>query len=132
MLFFALVKYHLPPFDKCPLHFLRKVLNGQKKVSQIAWSLQLLKRNKVVEMLIPRFKELSVENIWPLVKVAGDLNEYFLDYKSNQLLERSFMFSIWATLRYDAIKTMVENARRNRALEVQDKGDELVYVNKKL
>ena len=67
-----------------------------------------------------------------VIKVAEDLNEYFPDYKPNQVPKRSFMFSIWATLRYDALKTMDENARRNRMLEVQDKGDELVYVNKKL
>ena len=27
---------------------------------------------------------------------------------------------------------MVENARRNRAVEVKDKGNELVYINKEL
>ena len=94
--------------------------------------LQLLKRNKVIEILIPRFKELSVENIWPLVKDAEDLNEYFPDYNPNQLPERSYMFSIWATLRYEELKIMVENARRNRALEVKDEGNELVYINKEL
>ena len=83
-------------------------------------------------MLIPRFKKLSEENIWPLVKDAEDLNEYFSDYNPNQLPERSYMFSIWATLRYEKLKIMVENANRNRALEVKDEGNELVYINKEL
>ena len=83
-------------------------------------------------MLIPRFKELSVENIWPFIKGADDLYEYFPDYNQNQLPDRSFMYTILATFRYEQLKTMVENSRKNRALENQNEGDELVYVDKEI
>ena len=51
------------------------------------------------------------------------------DNNWNHLPERSYKFSIWATFRYEELKIIVENARRNRALEIKDEGDEL-FLNK--
>ena len=40
------------------------------------------------------------------------------------------MFKTWATFKYEELKIMIENIRRNRALEIKYEGDELVYINK--
>ena len=92
----------------------------------------MIKKGKIIEIVVPRFKELSVKYIWPLVKEVNDLLEYFPDYKPKQYPDRSFMYSILATLRFDQVKSMVENARKNRALENKRDEDELVYINKEL
>ena len=36
-----LVQYWMPPFDKWPMHFLRKVLSGEKGVSYLLYNFKL-------------------------------------------------------------------------------------------
>ena len=54
----------------------------------------MLKQNEITNIEIPKYEEFSVHKIWPLVKDALDLFEYFPNYSSKQIPDRHFMFSI--------------------------------------
>ena len=79
-------------------------------------------------MIIPRYNELKVINIWPLVREVNELMSYFPDYEQKQLPDRKFMFSILGTLRPDELKAMVEGARKSRALKEEKPDDDFVYI----
>ena len=82
----------------------------------------------MVELSIPKFRELAVEKIWPMIKEVPDLIIYFPDYKANQKPERKYMFQLLATLRYEEINRMLTNARKNRALQEEADNNEFVFV----
>ena len=91
-----------------------------------------MKQSKIVELHIPQYKELSVKNLWPLVKDVADLMAYFPDYKQNQYPWRVHMFAILSTLRYTDIVNMIGNARKNRSLNNEDNEEELIHISKKM
>ena len=123
----------MPPFEKWPMHFLRKVLSGEKSVWSFLWIfMQMLKQEEIAELQIPQYKELSVKSVWPLVKDVADLMKYFPDYKESQYPWRTHMFSILSTLRHEDVMNMILNARKNRSLDNQEDDDELVFINKRL
>ena len=92
----------------------------------------MLKQNEITNIEIPKYEEFSVHKIWPLVKDAQDLFEYFPNYSSKQIPDRHFMFSILWTLRFSIIKDMVSSARKNRSVLENDREDQFVYIEKKL
>ena len=81
---------------------------------------RLWKKEKIVEIVVPWFKELSVENIWKLVVEVDDLRCYFPDLKVHQLSNDEFMFSILVTFKGDLLKRMIYNARKFRAIDAVD------------
>ena len=83
----------MPPLSKCPLHFLRNVLEGKKKIRVYAIINKDAQEKNVVIIDIPKYEELSIKNIWSLVK-DNDLLEYFPDYSDKQVPDRNFMFFI--------------------------------------
>ena len=92
----------------------------------------MLKQNKVTEIIIPRYNKLKVGKVWPLVKEAEDLIEYFPDYSSKQLPDRRFMYSILATLRYNELKKKVDGARKNRALNEENKDEYFIHIEEEM
>ena len=92
----------------------------------------MLKQNEITNIEIPKYEEFSVHKIWPLVKNAQDIFEYFPNYSSKQIPDRHFMFSILWTLRFSTIKDMVSNARKNRSVLENDKEDQFVYIRKEI
>ena len=92
----------------------------------------MLKQNKVTEIIIPRYNEFKVGKVWSLVKEAEDLMEYFPDYDLKQLPDRRFMYSILATLRYNELKEMVDGARKNRALNEENKDEDFIHIEEEL
>ena len=89
----------------------------------------MLKQNEITDIEISKYEEFSVHKIWPLVKDAQDLFEYFPNYYlSKQIPDRHFMFSILWTLRFSIIKDMVSSARKNRSVLENDREDQFVYI----
>ena len=60
-----------------------------------------------------RYEELSVSKIWPLIKEAADISEYFRDYSSKQLPDLEYIFSVLLILRFSVIEKIVNDARKN-------------------
>ena len=81
---------------------------------------------------MPRFKELSVSSIWPLVKDASDLLEYFSDYQATKIPDRKYLFAILATFRFDEVKSMIVNARKLRSVSFPNDLNNLIYINKEI
>ena len=92
----------------------------------------MLKLSHVVDMMVPRYNELRVKNIWPLIKDVNDLMIYFPDYELKQLPDRQFMYSILGTFRTEELKIMIEGARKKRALNGEKPADDYIYVEKEL
>ena len=89
-----------------------------------------IKKEKVIQIEVPRYKELSVDNIWKLVEGVQDIMQYFPDYKANQLPNREFMFGILATFCFDIINNMVQIARKNRSVKALTDESNLVHIAK--
>ena len=92
----------------------------------------MIKQKDINTIEVPKYAELSVAKIWPLVKKADDLLLYFPDYLSKQVPDRDHMFSILWTLRFSTMEQMIADARKNRALENNENGDQFVYIEKGL
>ena len=92
----------------------------------------MLKQSQVVEIIVPRYAELRVDKIWPLVNEIENLTCYFPDYSQKQQPDRKFMYSILATFRFNELKGMVEGARRNRALVEEKQDDNFIQIEKEL
>ena len=50
--------------------------------------IKMFKQKEVTIIGILKYEELSVKNIWLLMKAADDLCEYFPDYSDKQILDR--------------------------------------------
>ena len=104
----------------------------ERGINRINNYLQVLKKNSVVEVIVPKFKEFSVENIWPMVKDVPDLIKFFPDFKDKQKCDRTYMFQVLASTRYDEISNMIKNARKNRSLLENNDEAETILIHKDL
>ena len=59
-------------------------LRTKRGINRINSHVLILRKNSVIEVIIPKFKELSVENIWPMVKDVPELNKFFPDFKDKK------------------------------------------------
>ena len=89
----------------------------------------MLKQKNVIEIIIPRYWELRVQNIWPLVKEISELKFYFLDYSEKQLPDRKFMFTVFATSK---LKGLIAQERKNRAWKEDRAEGEFLYIKDNL
>ena len=65
-------------------------------------------------LAVPRYKELSTSKVWALVREVPELMIYFPDLEQNELPDRTFMWTILSTFREDAVKSLIEEARKSR------------------
>ena len=91
-----------------------------------------LKKSKLFEVIVPRFKELKAENIWNLIKEAEELKVYFPDLDVHQLPNREYMYSILSTLRNYKVKSMILNVRKNRSIDSKEKENDLVFISNEI
>ena len=91
-----------------------------------------MKNSRITEIIVHRYPELSVEQIWPMIKDFDDIAIYFPDYAEKQKPDRDYMYSILSTLRYDELKKVVVNARKKRAKENELIDDEFVFIEKNI
>ena len=92
----------------------------------------MIKQKDITIFDVPRYEELSVSKIWPLIKKIDDIMEHFPDYSSKQLLDRDYMFSILWTLRFSIIEKMVNDAHKNRSIIGNENAGQFVYIEKGL
>ena len=83
-------------------------------------------------MEVPHYPELSVGEIWCLIKEIDDITVYFPDYTSKQKPDRDYMYSVLATTRYQILKKIVENARIKRAKENDPVDDGYIFIEKSM
>ena len=72
---------------------------------------------------IPRYQELSVSNIWSIVREVQALSSYFPTLQPYQLPDQDFMFSVLFTARYDELHKIIQNARKHRSIKALEAND---------
>ena len=84
----------LPSYGATKINFLRSVLCNKKRV---------LKQSQVTHMVVPRFEELSVKNLYPDAMSDSEISPYLpdLEKNSNKLPERDYFFAILGSLKPD-------------------------------
>ena len=92
----------------------------------------MIKQGDVIKIIVPRYKELSVDKIWEMISEIDDLMLYFPDYKEKQKPDRHFIFAVLSTLRHDVLKDIVSSARNNRSIENEDREDDFVFIESNL
>ena len=86
----------------------------------------------MIEVIVPKFKELSVEYIWPMVKDVPELNKFYPDFKDKKKCDRKYMFQILATMRHDELSSIIRNIKKNRFLLENNDEDETILTYKNL
>lgn len=76
--------------------------------------------------VIPKYKELSLENIWPLVQENEELLKYIPDVRENNFPEREFLWAILFTKMPQAVESLKKNARSQRSIQEEESVDNLV------
>ena len=90
----------------------------------------MIKIEKVSLKVIPRYKELSVKNIWEYIREVEEIYQYFPDYTEKQLPERDYLFAIVSTLRPDSLDSLVSDARKKRSLNENPELEDFVEITK--
>ena len=86
--------------------FLKAVLKREKA---------LLKLAEVKRINVPLYDELSVVNIWPMVRDNKKLMFYFPDkLPKGRVPDRSYFFNILNTFHEDYVNTLVKHANEQR------------------
>ena len=80
-------------------------------------------------ILMSRYKELGVKPVWALVKEWPDLLEYFPNFEETEHPDRSFMWALLSSMRPDACKQLLEDARKVRSSQAEESKDELIEIN---
>ena len=72
--------------------------------------------HKLKPVNIPRFEELSIKRIMPLIKDDPDVVKYYPDafFEEGVVADRRYFFDVLATIRPDYVKDMVEHAFTQR------------------
>ena len=89
------------------LSFLRDLLSEKK---------QHLKRNEVIYLTVPNYKELSVKNIYEDAMLDPVLIKYLPNKEqlSGKLPEREFFFGILSTLKNQYMLDVIKDANEKR------------------
>ena len=90
---------------------------------------KVLRRHQAVMQVVPKYKELSVNQVWKHVKESPELNKYFPNYTAAQLPNREFMYAIVSTIYPKALRSLIEDSRKNRIETHEDDKDELIDID---
>ena len=80
-------------------------------------------------MPVPRYKELGVKPIWTFIKEIPELLQYFPNLEKDELPDRSFMWTILSTLRYDEWKQLIWDVRNARSKCDEENNGELIEID---
>jgi hypothetical protein len=97
----------LPSFSATKVAYLRAIVADQKKI---------LKQSEIRSMIIPRYEELSVKNLYAEAMKDPLISSYLPDpdHCSTEFPERSFFFGIIATLKTDYLTKIIKDAHAAR------------------
>ena len=86
--------------------FMKAVLAGQK---------DLLKKDQVKEITVPKYDELSVKSIYPMFKKDAQMMKYFPDiYPKGKGPPRDYFFNILNTIHPDYLQQIMGHAAKQR------------------
>ena len=79
-------------------------------------------------IVAPKYRELSVDKLWPYIKEVPELNQYFPELKENELPERDYMWTVISTINPEATSKLIKDSRKNRRSEYKIDQDQLVEI----
>ena len=126
--------YFLPPFDKCPVSFLRSLLSGEKKVN----ILNHYRKNRLSRMRkqsmcgVQKYKELSTRIIWAFVKEIPELMIFFPDYTSKQCPDKDYLFSVLGAVREDQLKELIQETRKKKSVYEEPDINEFIEITEEM
>ena len=77
---------------------------------------------------MPRYKELSVINLWNYIKDLQEFNKYFPDYQENEYPERDFLIAVISKVNPEALKQLIDEARESRAVNNTEETNNLIEL----
>ena len=100
------VQLYLPPEYMMNKDFLKEVLTEDKA---------LLRLDQVSRVNVPLYDELSVANIWPMMKIDEKFMMYFpTKMAKNRLPDRGYMFNILNTFQPNYLQALIKHANDQR------------------
>ena len=100
------VQLYSPPEYMMNKDFLKEVLTEDKA---------LLRLDQVSRVNVPLYDELSVANIWPMMKIDEKLMMYFpTKMAKNRLPDRGYMFNILNTFQPNYLQALIKHANDQR------------------
>ena len=100
------VQLYLPPEYMMNKDFLKEVLTEDKA---------LLRLDQVSRVNVPLYDELSVTNIWPMMKIDEKLMMHFpTKMAKNRLPDRGYMFNILNTFQPNYLQALIKHANDQR------------------
>ena len=102
--------------------FLKDLLADRKR---------LFKMSDVKFVNVPKYDELSVKNVWPMIKKDWNLMHYFPNkMPKDRLPDRDYTFNILNSIRPDYVKKIIDHAHKLRhATTNVDKQAEFIQVS---
>ena len=75
----------------------------------------LIKLKDVIFVNVPKYDELSVKNVYPMIQQDKDLMMYFPDkLPKGRIPDREYTFNVLNTLREDYVTDIIKHAQRLR------------------
>ena len=116
------MQLYVPPDAMLNKDFLRQILLEQKKLLTLA-------EVKMVE--VPKFQELSVQNLYPKFQSKPEMMAYFPDQlPKGRMPDRSYFFNVMNTLYPDYTQQLIQKANSNRVIATpSDDQHEFVHIS---
>jgi len=100
------LQLYVPPQYMMHRDFLKAVLAGQKKFMPL---------KEVSRVVVPKYEELSVEKVYPLVQVDPAVNAYFPDsLPKNRNVSREYFWNILHTVHPLYVERLISHAQQQR------------------
>ena len=78
--------------------------------------------------MVPRYKELSVSELWGHVKDEPSINKFFPDYRDNDKPDRDYLLAILSTTVPDALQQLILESRESRSVGAYDEAENLIKI----
>jgi len=103
----------------CTHDFLKLVLADEKK---------LLKMSEVKHVNVPMYDELSVKNLWPIVKADEEVMMYLPnEFPKGRVPDRAYTFNVLNTVRTEYVQGLIKHAQSLRN-STKDNGMQAEYI----
>ena len=80
------------------------------------------------KVVVPKYPELSVKQIWSLIKDAPEISKYFPDYDDGCYPEREFLFGVLSSVASEGLKQLISESRQRRSLSDNEEEKNLIEL----
>ena len=78
--------------------------------------------------VVPKYKELSLKEVWRHILDVNGLKIYFSDYKEGELPERDFKFVVVCTVYSKSLRKQIETLRKKRSIKSNEENDDAIEI----